>query len=226
MADSIAAFVGVVTLPLAALLPLINPPGCAPIFLSMTRGASDPDRTALARRIARNSFVLLLGAMLIGSYVLFFFGLSLAVIKISGGLLVISTAWGLTRPAPNPEQPNVNVASPTSAEQLLRQDFYPLTFPLTIGPGSISVTVALGAGIRGGSVATEVTSVLGAIAGLAIVSTAVYYSYRFASRLLGVLGGTGTVVMLNLSAFILLGVGVRILCDGLAEQFAILKPPA
>jgi multiple antibiotic resistance protein len=227
MADSIAAFVGVVTLPLAALLPLINPPGLAPIFLSMTRNASDPDRTALARRIARNSFVLLLGAMLIGSYVLFFFGLSLAVIKIAGGLLVISTAWGLTRPAPNPEQANVAAAAPpTSEDQLLRHDFYPLTFPLTIGPGSISVTVALGAGIRGGSVAAEVTSVLGAIAGLAIVSTAVYYSYRFASRLLGVLGGTGTVVMLNLSAFILLAVGVRILCDGLAEQFAILKPPA
>ena len=221
MADSIAAFVGVITLPLAALLPLINPPGLAPIFLSMTRGASDPDRTALAGRIARNSFVLLLGAMLIGSYVLLFFGLSLAVIKISGGLLVISTAWGLTRSAPSPDPANVS-AAPPSLEQLLRKDFYPLTFPLTIGPGSISVAVALGAGIRSGSVA-EVTSVLGAIAGLAIVSTAVYYSYRFASRLLGVLGGTGTVVMLNLSAFILLAVGVKILCDGLSEQFAILK---
>ena len=68
------------------------PTRSAPIFLSMTPGATDAARAALAGRIARNSFMLLIGAMLVGSYVLIFFGLSLAVVKIAGGLLVTSTA--------------------------------------------------------------------------------------------------------------------------------------
>ena len=218
MADTITAFVSVVGLALAALLPLINPPGLAPIFLSMTPGASEPVRTALAARIARNSFVLLLAAMLIGSYVLIFFGLSLAVVKIAGGLLVIATAWHLVRAEQSPDS---TIAAPSpvpTAEQIASHSFYPLTFPLTIGPGSISVAVTLGAGVRVRDVG-DMTGVLGAMMGIVLVSSAVYLCYRFASRLLRVLGGTGTVVMLRLSAFILLSVGVKIFCDGLVERF-------
>jgi multiple antibiotic resistance protein len=218
MADTISAFVRVVGLALAALLPLINPPGLAPIFLSLTRGASEPVRTALAGRIARNSFVLLVAAMLIGSYVLLFFGLSLAVVKIAGGILVIATAWHLVRAEQSPDS-SIATTSPTStAEQLASHGFYPLTFPLTIGPGSISVAVTLGAGVRVRDVG-DVTGVLGAVTGIVLVSVAVYLCYRFASSLLRVLGGTGTVILLRLSAFILLSVGVKIFCDGLVERF-------
>lgn len=223
MGDTIAAFVRVVMLALAALLPIINPPGAAPIFLSMTPGASDAVRTALARRIARNSFVLLVAAMLVGSYVLIFFGLSLAVVKIAGGLLVIATAWHLIRAEQSPDSTLVATSPAASAEQIASHSFYPLTFPLTIGPGSISVAVTLGAGVRVRDVA-DVTGVLGAVAGIVLVSAAVYFCYRFASRLLRVLGGTGTVVLLRLSAFILLSVGVQIFCDGLVERFEVLAP--
>jgi multiple antibiotic resistance protein len=222
MGDTISAFVGVVVLALAALLPIINPPGLAPIFLSMTPGASDAARTTLAARIARNSFVLLIGATLVGSYVLMLLGLSLAVVKIAGGLLVISTAWRLTRAEQSPDSTIVATTPARSAEHIASDSFYPLTFPLTVGPGSISVAVTLGAGVRTHDV-TDVTSTVGAVVGIVLVSVAVYYSYRFASRLLGVLGGTGTVVLLRISAFILLSVGVQILCDGLVERFAVLR---
>lgn len=222
MVDTVAAFVRVVALALAALLPLINPPGLAPIFLSMTPGASESVRTALARRIAHNSFVLLVGAMLVGSYVLIFFGLSLAVIKIAGGLLVIATAWHLVRAEQSPDSSFAATSQAPTAEEIANHSFYPLTFPLTIGPGSISVAVTLGAGVRERDVA-DVTGVLGAIAGIVLVSCAVYFCYRFASRLLSVLGGTGTIVMLRLSAFILLSVGVQIFCDGLVERFDVLS---
>jgi multiple antibiotic resistance protein len=225
MGDTIAAFVRAVMLALAALLPIINPPGGAPIFLSMTPGASEPVRTALAARIARNSFVLLLGAMLIGSYVLIFFGLSLAVVKMAGGLLVIATAWHLIRAEESPDTTIVATSPAPSAEQIVSHGFYPLTFPLTIGPGSISVAVTLGANFRVRDVA-DVTGVLGAVAGIVLVAVAVYYCYRFASRLLRVLGRTGTVVMLRLSAFILLAVGVQIFCDGLVERFGVAIPQA
>ena len=91
MTDVLASFVRVVAFTVAALLPIINPIGGAPIFLSTTPGASEATRRAMARRIATDSLILLVSAMLIGSYVLLFFGLSLAVVKIAGGLLVLST---------------------------------------------------------------------------------------------------------------------------------------
>ncbi len=72
---------------LATLLPILNPAATAPIFLGLTQGASGATRAMLARRIARNMFWLLLGAMLVGSYVLDFFGISLPIVRVGGGLL-------------------------------------------------------------------------------------------------------------------------------------------
>jgi multiple antibiotic resistance protein len=217
MVETITAFLRVVMLALAALLPIINPPGLAPIFLSLTPGASDPVRTALARRIAWNSFVLLVGALLVGSYVLILLGLSLAVVKIAGGLLVIATAWHLVRAEQSPDSEIVS-GSTASIEHIESRSFYPLTFPLTIGPGSISVAMTLGASARGSDV-SDLTLALGALTGILLVSSGVYLCYRFASRLLYALGKSGTVVLLRLSAFILLAVGVQILCDGVVERF-------
>jgi multiple antibiotic resistance protein len=217
--ELVATFFHVTMLALAALFPLINPPGAAPIFMSLTPWASDPLRATLAGRIARNSFVLLLAAMFVGSYVLVLFGLSLAVVKIAGGLLVIATAWHLVRAEQSPDANIVTASSAPPPQQIAHHTFYPLTFPLTVGPGSISVAVTLGAGIQSNRT-SDVASVLGAVAGAALVSIAVYLCYRFASRLLRMLGATGTVILLRLSAFILLAIGVQILCDGLAERFA------
>jgi MarC family membrane protein len=135
---------------LVTLLPIINPPGAAPIFLSMTRGASDTLRATLAaRRVARNSFVLLAAAMLVGSYVLIFFGLSLAVVKIAGGLLVTATAWHLIRAEQSYDSTIVATPPAAALEQIAGHSFYPLTFPLTIGPGSLSVAVAAASRPRG-----------------------------------------------------------------------------
>jgi len=217
MLESVSTFLRVVALVMAALLPLINPPGAAPIFLSLTPGMSDPERGRVAGRIARDAFVLLTAAMLVGSYVLLLFGLSLAVIRIAGGLLVIATAWRLlaAEESDRPILPRVASGSDVTGGWT----FYPLTFPLTVGPGSLSVTVTLGAGIRQ-EAAINVAAIAGSLAGIVVVTVMIYLAYRFASRLVRVLGTSGTVVLLRLSAFILLAIGVQILCDGLAERFA------
>jgi len=160
--------------------------------------------------------------MLVGSYVLNFFGLSLAVVKIAGGLLVSSSGWHLFR-AEQSTDADLVTASPAPALRFENLGFYPLTFPLTVGPGSLSAAVTLGAGVRVRDI-SQVSPVIGAIVGIALVSLVIYLCYRYATRVLGVLGATGTVVLLRLSAFILLAVGVQILTDGLVERFAILQP--
>ena len=224
MADTQISFVGAIMFALATLLPIINPPGSAPIFLSMTRGASDAMRATLAARIARNSCVLLLAAMIAGSYVLMFFGLSLAVIRIAGGLLVVATAWHLLRAEEFPDPAIVTAPTAAPLDPILSHSFYPLTFPVTIGPGSISIAVTLGAGVRLDTPGSPL-AVLGAVTAMVVVSSTIYLCYRFASRLVRVLGGNGTLVLLRLSAFILLAVGIQILCDGLVERFTVRATP-
>lgn len=203
---------------LVALVPLINPAGAAPIFLSLTSGANDATRAMLAVRIARHSFMVLVTAMLAGSWILLLFGLSLAEIRIAGGLLVIATAWHLIGAEHSPDSEIVVLSPATRAESLTSRGFYPLTFPVTIGPGSLSVAVTVGAGVRveGG---IDAAAVFGTLVGSALISCAVYLCYRFASRVARALGPAGTVVVLRLSAFVLLSVGVKIFCDGLVARF-------
>ena len=210
-------------LALAALLPVVNPPGCAPVFLSLTPGASNAIRALLARRLAINGSLLLVAAMLIGSYVLGFFGLSLSVVKIAGGLLVIATGWRLLNSEGASESASMAPKVAWAADEMTRRSFYPLTFPLTVGPGSLSVALTLGAGTRGPDVSV-VVGVAGAMLGIAIVGLAIYLCYRFAGSVMAMLGATGTAVLLRLSAFILLAVGVEILCNGLGERFAMFAP--
>jgi multiple antibiotic resistance protein len=218
MTETATAFIRAALFALVTLLPIINPAGGAPIFLSMTPGISDTVRTTLARRIAWNSCLLLVGAMLAGSYVLIVFGLTLSAIKMAGGILVIATAWHLIRAEHSPDATIAATSIATVPDHALSRTFIPLTFPLTIGPGSLSVAVTLGAGIRVDDMVSA-GAVVGAVSGIVIVASSIYFCYRFASRLLRALGETGGLVVLRLSAFILLAVGVQILCDGLVERF-------
>jgi multiple antibiotic resistance protein len=111
----------------------------------------------------------------------------------------------------------ITALSRQDASDLTHATFYPLTFPVTIGPGSLAIAVTLGAG---GGDAARVATLLGAIAGSVVVSITIYLCYRFAARAARLLGDAGTLVLFRLSAFILLAIGTKILVDGLAERFS------
>jgi multiple antibiotic resistance protein len=170
-------------------------------------------RRHLATVVARNAFLLLAAAMLVGSYVLAFFGISLPIVRVAGGLVVLGAGWRLLHAGHAEGQPEAKVVDAWERE-LERRGFYPLTFPLTVGPGSISIAITLGA--REASDPTERALYVGAdLIGITIIAVTVYLSYRFASRLIASLGETGTNVFLRLSAFIMLCVGVAILWGGI-----------
>ena len=195
-------------LEVAALFPIVNPVGTAPIFLSLTRGASAQTRATLARRIALNGFVLLVVSMLIGSYILAFFGISLPVVQVAGGSVLTVTGWSvLTRP---PGRSDAERTVETTHRDWLQQSFYPLTLPLTVGPGSLSVAVTLGANASGAVAPVLIASLLAA----AFIALTIYLSYAWSERLERVLGESAINVFLRLSAFLLLCIGVQIVANG------------
>jgi len=215
-------FVEGVFLVYAALLPIVNPLGAAPVFLAMTRYADDATRAVLARKITINSFVLLLGSVFIGTYVLEFFGLSIPVVQIGGGLVVGSVAWDLLRGADVSKKADAfDLHDP---EAVATEAFYPLTLPLTVGPGSISVAITLGAN-HPQTVRSFVTAASSALLGVVLICVTVYLCYRYAQRLSSFLGGAGTAVVVRLSAFILLCIGVQIIWNGADALAGITGPP-
>ena len=197
----------------AGLFPIVNPIGSAPLFLGLTEFCTGQQRNGLALRVALNSFLLLLGSMFIGSHVLEFFGISLPVVRIGGGLIVTAFGWKLL----NSETPDAARADAASVHTV-PESFYPLTMPLTVGPGSIAVAIGLGTQRPKGADLTELMLLGGgALAGLIAIAVTVYFSYRFAQRLVRMLGTSGTHVVIRLSAFILVCIGIQILWSGWSE---------
>src|SRR3954453_2490700 len=198
-----------------ALFPIVNPIGNTPIFLSLTRGLSGHGRAMLARMIALNGLILILTSIFVGTHILTFFGISLPVVQVGGGLVVISTGWALLR------QPNDDGSGSARDQQECnegnypRQAFYPLTLPLTVGPGSISVAIAVGANRPEGS---EWRWPLfgGMLLGSLLIAGSIYLSYRFAERIGRTLGDAAMNIIIRLSSFILLCIGVQILWNGLS----------
>jgi multiple antibiotic resistance protein len=195
----------------SALFPIVDPLGGAPIFLTLTRSYSSSERRALSWRIAVNSFFLLIGSYFIGSHILAFFGISLPVVQVGGGLVVISTAWTMLRQ--RDEEQRSEVRRSAERQDPFRQAFYPLTLPLTVGPGSISVAITLGANLahyRG----VNLLAIVAAIIGSVIIAITIFLCYGFADRLARVLGETAMNVIMRLTSFLLLCIGVQILWNG------------
>lgn len=210
---TVAALLQIATsclLVLTALFPIVNPLGNTPIFLSLTAGYSSDARADLSRKIAMNSFWLLTVSMLIGSHILDFFGISIPVVQVGGGLVVISTGWTLLQR--EPQEARAHAEKKVSSQDISSRAFYPLTLPLTVGPGSISVALTLGANQplhRG-----NVVRLISAIVGPALLAVTIYLSYRFAERLARILGETAMNVVVRLTSFILMCIGVQIVWNG------------
>ena len=220
----IVFFKALIVVPIT-LLPILNPIAIAPIFLSMTGPIETIVARRLAKRIALNCFFLLMGAIFIGSYVLDFFGISLPIVRVAGGIVVAMAGWKLLN---DQEQDKLRTSVAESQigiwskEELRRRSFYPFSFPLTVGPGTIAASVTLGTQMPNKPVDFLITSIASAI-GVLLTTLAIYLCYRFARNMERFLGDIGAIVLLRLSAFILLCIGIEIGWTGISDLLVDLK---
>jgi len=211
---SILHFGSVVFLAVGALLPIVDPLGGAPIYLAMTSELTTEQRIRMAKAVAFYSFLLLMVSALIGVYVLDFFGVSIPAVQVAGGIVVCAIGWQLLNsPSAVPALERSSSADLTS-EALRERAFYPMTMPLTVGPGSISIAITLGANPSPGFRAA-LSTVLAHAIGIVIIALSVYLCYRYAEQLLNKLGKLGTGIFVRLSAFILVCIGVQICWNGI-----------
>jgi multiple antibiotic resistance protein len=216
----VSAVFGAFLLTFAGLFPIVNPIEAAPFFLALTPTLSNTEREGLARRVAINGFALLLGSMVIGPWLLVFFGIDLPVVRIAGGLVVTALGWKLLTEEQWSDHGEADV-QPGVTRQV--GSFYPLTMPLTVGPGSISVAITIGSRKPETEFALPVLALhaIGAFFGVAAIALSIYIAYRFAGNLARLLGTTGLEVMVRLSAFILMCIGIQIIWNGWSALTAV-----
>ena len=218
------AIVRNVLLVFAALLPIVNPLGMAPIFAEITLGYDTSIRRTVAMRVAVNGVVLLVASLFIGSYILQFFGISLAAVQVGGGLVVTVAGWQILN---RPGEPNGGqLKAPPSRERILSQAFYPLTMPLTVGPGCIAVALTLGSNIHEETHLQLIVSALAAVIGILLIGITIFLCYRYSDKLERLFGLLGSNIVIRLSAFILVCIGIQIMFNGMHDFYDVLHKVA
>ncbi|HEY4381237.1 MAG TPA: MarC family protein [Acidobacteriaceae bacterium] len=205
----------------SALLPLINPLGSALIFLGLVGQAPIPLYHSLARRIAFNTVLFLIAIDLVGAALLRFFGISLPIVQVAGGLVIASIGWSLlNQESSEPSRDKVQAAAQARADQIassLRQKvFYPFTFPITAGPGTIVVMLTLAAHTPQRPLKDNLMAHGGLLLAILILCLGVYFCYAHAHRIAHRIAPSTIHGFLRIMAFILLCIGVQIAWNGLA----------
>ena len=209
---------------LAAIFPVVNPPGTALVFLALTQGAAPELRRELAWRVAKNALMVLVCSLLCGALILEFYGISIPVLRLAGGYVVAVAGWRLLHEG---SQKGAERADDQALRtSLLRQAFYPLTLPLTTGPGTIAVVISLGLSHPAFTDrADQIIFIVASLLAVLVISAAVFFSFAYADRIQTVLGQGGTEIAVRLSAFILFCIGVQILWSGGSELIrSVLQP--
>jgi multiple antibiotic resistance protein len=213
----------------SALISIINPLGGALVFNGMTMWLTERDRARLARAIAINSFIVLVAALFLGTRVLGFFGISLEALRIAGGLVVAVAGWRMLREEPGEDSQRRDARAPAALDTapIERMAFFPLTLPLTTGPGSIATAIALAAERRATGIGDALLSGVASVLVAAAVALSVWLAYAHAAALARRLGPTGTLIGAKVAAFLLLCIGAQIMLTGATDALRpLLAPPA
>ncbi|MDB6082258.1 MAG: hypothetical protein JWN43_139, partial [Gammaproteobacteria bacterium] len=206
-----------------ALFSIVNPLSGAFIFFGATLELDPKMRAVVSRWVSIYAFCIVTASLYVGAYVLSFFGISIPVLRVAGGIIVAMSGWRMLNEPDATEQRRSETPNPRwITVSPSRLAFYPLTMPLTTGPGTISVAISIGAGRPRGLNPSLLEFFVETLAAVALLSLLVYAFYRNSARLADLIGSTGTSIVVRLSAFLLFCIGIQVAWNGLAELLSSL----
>jgi multiple antibiotic resistance protein len=204
----------------SVLLPLINPLGSALVFLGLAGEATPEVYRSLARRIAINNIIFLTVIELLGAGILSFFGISLPIVQLSGGIVIAAMGWSVlnerdARAISRNKQEETDVRDETRTRIVEQDAFYPFTFPVTSGPGTLVALLTLTAHISDRVTSNDILAHLGVFLAIVVLSVLVYFCYAYAPKITKIIPPSTAHGILRVVAFILLCIGVQIAWNGL-----------
>src|SRR5215472_12452854 len=189
-----------------ALFPIVNPFGGIPVFFTMTSSWTPRERYRTAVKTGIWVFVILVTFLFFGRFVLYFFGISLPVIKIAGGLIVANTAWGMVT-----SHARITPEEKDEAEEKEDISLTPLAMPLLSGPGAIGVVMALAAHVD------NAAAYIGMISGVAGIAVSVALFLAMGGPLVRKLGPGAVGAINKIFGFLILAIAVQLVWDGVAD---------
>jgi len=196
------------SLSMAAMFPIINPIGHAPMFYAMTKDDSPNFRRQMATKTALYTFLILLISLLAGDYILEFFGVTLDDLRIAGGIMIAHAAWGMLN-----NNSRVTVAEHSAAVDKEDVSLTPMATPILSGPGAISLAIGLI------SYGHTVTAYTGYIAGFFAIGLITLISMRYADQLVKIVSPNGIGALNRILGFFILAIGVNLIVDGIKNIF-------
>lgn len=189
-----------------ALFPIVDPFGGIPVFFSMTSSWAPRDRYRTALKTGVWVFITLVTFLFFGRFVLFFFGISLPVLKIAGGLIVANTAWGMVTS-------HARITPEESNEAQDKEDISltPLAMPLMSGPGAIGVVMALAAHVD------NAAAYIGMVIGISGVALSVVLFFSLGGPLVRRLGPSAIGAINKIFGFLILAIAVQLVWNGVAD---------
>jgi multiple antibiotic resistance protein len=213
----------------SALLPLMNPLGSALVFLGLVGPQAPKVYRSLARRIAINNVIFLAVIEVLGAAILRFFGISLPIVQLAGGVVIAAMGWRvLNEPDAGASEQKQEETAAVEADDAAQEEvldgagglgekaFYPYTFPVTSGPGTLVALLTLSAHMAGGKLTENTLAHLGVFLAVVVLSALVYVCYAYAPRITKAIPPSTAHGILRVVAFILLCIGVQIAWNGLS----------
>lgn len=211
-----SAFVSAFVFTYTTLVPVINPFSGAMLFCTMTSRVPDADRAYMARKVSLYGLFILIFCLFAGHFVLSFFGISVGALRVAGGCVLFAAGWASLNAPPTDE--GQSEAQAVSRFRLKSMAFYPFTLPLTTGPGSIAVSVAIGT-----SLPYDVPNITGTLAAIFATCLTIWVCYRYSDRVSKAVGAAGADALARILAFILICLGVSVFWQGFSELWKTLN---
>ena len=197
----------------SSLFSVVNPFAAMPIYISLMEGHTDDEKVRTARKASTYMFFVLITFLLIGTYILSFFGISLPGIQIAGGLVIVRAGFSML----NPQTGGKKLTKKDQQAAMEKEDvsFSPLAMPILSGPGSIAVVIGFGSEAQG------VTDYI--VSGTAVFATALlaYLILRVSPKLVRYIGSSGMTVITRMMGFIVLAIGVQFVINGISKFYGI-----
>ncbi|MEH1833293.1 MAG: MarC family protein [Nostoc sp.] len=186
-----------------ALFPIANPIGAVPVFYSLTSTQTSSERHRQARQTATNVVLVLAVFLVAGRWILEFFGISLQVLRLAGGLLVTHTAWEMVTA-------RQRLTASENDEAIDKEDisFTPMAIPLISGPGAIGVVTSLSVNFN------HWLNYLESLVGIVLIGISLYLCFVLGEPLINRLGKNGVGALNRVFGFFILAIGVRFIADG------------
>jgi multiple antibiotic resistance protein len=204
-------FLGFFIASFISIISVANPLSTMPVFTSLTQGDTNKERAQIAKKTAFYMVLILTLFLLAGSYIKSFFGISMAGIRVAGGLIILRSAW--TMLSPNEEEISDEDKELAKAKEDI--SFSPLALPLMSGPGSISVVIGLTSGTK------EILNYVAILAAIILTTFVSYFMLRLGPLASKYIGHNGMNAMSRLMGFIVMAIAVEFILSGIHDFFMI-----